>query len=154
MIKLYYTFEKAESEAFIKKSLEKFSGKTGFVIKRTENKKPYVDEEIFFSLSHSGNFTVCAVSSENIGVDAEKIRSIHNKEKILYKFMSEEKCTDDEEFFMKWTSFESRVKYFGEKITACPRTLLENVCVQTISLDEYIIAVCTKCKKHIEKERL
>ena len=154
MIKLYYTFTPIESEEFIKKALEKFSGTTDFDIKRTENGKPYVDDKIFFSLSHSSSLTICAVSNENIGADAEKVRSINNKEKILQKFLSDTKCCSDEEFFQKWTSFESRVKYFGEKITACPQALSKTLFVQTIKLDEYIIAICSKSKKQIKKEIL
>ena len=154
MIKLYYTFSPVESEEFIKKALREFSGKTDFDIKRTENGKPYVDGEIFFALSHSHTLTICAVSSENVGIDAEKVRSINKREKILHKFTAEENCLNDEEFFLKWTSFESRVKYFGEKITACPLALSENVFVQTIKLDEYIISVCSESKKHIKKEML
>ena len=48
MITLYYTFSNPDSESFIKKSLLLFSGKRDYVIKRTENGRPYVDENIFF----------------------------------------------------------------------------------------------------------
>ena len=154
MIKLYYTFDRVDSEEFIKKSLKKFSGKTDFDIKRTENGKPYADDKIFFSPSHSHSLTICAVSDENIGADAEKVRSIKNKEKILGKFLSDKNRCSDEEFFEKWTSFESRVKYFGEKITACPLALSESLFVQTIKLDEYVIAISSKSKKKIKKEIL
>ena len=154
MIKLYYTFSPVKSDEFIRQVLYKFSGKTDFNIKRTENGKPYVDEDVFFSLSHSGEITVCAVSDENVGADAEKVRSIKNKEKILRKFMSEDCVLSDEDFFKKWTSFESRVKFFGEKITACSSARSEKLFVQTINIAEYIVSVCSPAENYIEKELL
>ena len=75
MIKLYYTFSNPDSIKFIKKSLFLFSGKNDFVIKWTKNGKPYTDENIYFSLSHTDGLTVCAVSDGEIGIDAEKIRA-------------------------------------------------------------------------------
>ena len=100
MIKLYYTFSNPESDAFLKKSLHKFSGKSNFEIKRTENGKPYIDGDIHFSLSHTDSLTICAVSDKNIGADAEKIRSINNKNKILSRFAkAEKKDLSDKEFF-------------------------------------------------------
>ena len=102
MIELYYTFSNPESEAFIKKSLRKYSGKSDFLIRRTETGKPYVDGEIYFSLSHTDGLTVCAVSDKNIGVDAERIREIKNKEKIIARFMEDDvKILGEKEFFEK-----------------------------------------------------
>lgn len=155
MIKLYYTFSETGSEEFIKKALKKHSGKDGLVIKRTQNGKPYTDGEKHFSLSHTQGLTLCAVSDSPIGVDAEKIRKIKNKEKILLRFTNTDaKGIDDTEFLEKWTAFESRVKFFGEKIADCPLTLTKSTYVVTEVLDGYVVSICSQEADIIEKERI
>ncbi len=154
MIKLYYTFSNPESETFIKASLEQFTGKDNFEIKRTENGKPYTDG-IEFSLSHTDGFTVCVVSENPVGVDCEKVRSINNKEKIISRFLDETaKTINDEEFFQKWTAFESRVKYYGEKITDCPSVRKNEVFTDTFKIKNFIISVSAGTKTEIIKENL
>ena len=155
MIKLYYTFSNPDSEAFIKKALRAYGINYEFDIKRSENGKPYIEEDIFFSLSHTDGFTVCAVSDNNIGIDAEKLRSIKNKEKILFRYTGKEyKNVSDTEFFEKWTELESRVKYFGEKLMAIKKSLTEEKFVATFKIDRYIISVCSDNEENIIKERL
>jgi len=154
VIKLYYTFSTPDSKDFIKKSLFLFSGKKDFVIKRTKNGKPYTDGNIYFSLSHTDGFTVCAVSDGEIGIDAEKIRPIKNKEKVLLRFTDEKtQMLTDEAFLEKWTAFESRVKYFGEKLTVCPNAKNKQINVQTISIGEYMVSICSQKKEKIIKEK-
>jgi len=154
MIKLYYTFSNIGSTLFIRKALRAFSGENDFVIKRTESGKPYVESDIHFSLSHTDGLTICAVSDKNIGADAEKVRSIKNKNKILSRFIKTAgKDLNDKEFFEEWTRFESRVKFSGEKITSC-NNLLPDKTVTTFSLGEYIISICSEENELIEKEQL
>jgi len=154
MIKLYYTFFNFDSILFIKKALASFCGKGEYKIKRTENGKPYVDADVHFSLSHTDRLTICAVSNKNIGADAEKIREIKNKEKILSRYV--EPCNDvsDRDFFEKWTQLESRIKYFGEKLSSCPKAKIEEKHTETFDFGEYIISICSDEKEHLEMERL
>ncbi len=154
MIKLYYTFSPPESEAFIKKALSAYCGKRDFKIKRTESGKPYVEGNIFFSLSHTDGLTICAVSHKNIGADAEKIREIKNKEKILSRYIENHNEISDKEFLEKWTQFESKVKFFGEKLHCCQRAKAEEKHIETFNLGEYIISICSEEKEYIETERL
>ena len=154
MIKLYYTFSNPESETFIKASLKCFTGKDNFEIERTPNGKPYT-EGVEFSLSHTDGLTVCVVSENPVGADCEKVRNINNKERILSKFRGEtaENITD-EEFFRKWTAFESRVKYFGEKITDCPSAREKEIFTNTFGIDDFIISVSAEKETAIVKENL
>ena len=155
MIKLYYTFSTPDSNAFIQKSLAQFCGGGEFQIKRTENGKPYVDADVEFSLSHTNGLTVCAVSRKPVGIDAERLRSIKNKEKILRRYTGEEtENISDVEFFERWTLFESRVKYSGEKIIGCPLEKIYDNHTETFALGEYIISVCSAEAEKIEKERI
>lgn len=152
MIKLYYTYQKCDSEAFIKEALKRFCGKTDFIIKRTKRGKPFVEEsDIHFSLSHSGTLTLCAVGEKPLGVDVEKNRTFKHEEKILKRFTGE---TENGNFLEKWTAFESRVKYFGESILDCPRAKSERLEVMTFDFGEYTVSVCSEEKEEIKKERI
>ena len=86
--------------------------------------KPYLVDypEIFFNLSHSGNWIVCAISDREIGVDVEQIRDIGYMPAIVEKMFSpsERMQVMDLEgfagldmFFSVWTLKESFVKYLG-----------------------------------------
>ena len=144
MIKLYYTFSNPESETFIKASLKCFTGKEHFVISRTENGKPFTDGAEF-SLSHTDGLTICAVSDKPVGADCEKVRSINNKERILARFLKmQAENSTDKEFFEKWTTFESRVKLFGEKSVDCPSVFEKDVFTQIIEIDGFIVAVSSE----------
>ncbi len=86
------------------------------------NAKPYIeDKDIYFNISHSGEYAICAVSYENIGCDIEKISDFNIK--TAEKFFSK-KETDiikseldydkrKELFYRFWTAKESYVKYLG-----------------------------------------
>lgn len=155
MIELYYTFSNPDSEEFIKKALKAYGINNNYDIKRSKNGKPYIEEEIYFSLSHTDAFTVCAVSDKNIGIDAERLRHVKNKEKILLRFTGEEyKNLSDEAFLKKWTEIESRIKYFGEKLSTFSKKETEEKFVTTFKIDEYIVSVCSDNEEDIKKERL
>ena len=71
-----------------------------------------------FSLSHSGNIAVCAISDENVGIDVEA--EIKYKAKISERFFSAGEiqrlrvaCDKDAEFGRIWTAKESALKYLG-----------------------------------------
>lgn len=53
---------------------------TAIVFYKNEHDKPYLkDLSCHFNISHSGNFVVCAISENEIGIDIEKIRPIDLK---------------------------------------------------------------------------
>ena len=63
--------------------LEKY-GVKDFSLMREDNGKPYLDF-CKVSLSHSGDMAVCAISSNEVGIDIERIRNItpRNKYKLF-----------------------------------------------------------------------
>lgn len=85
--------------------------------------KPYLKENrLFFNLSHSGEYVLCAVGDKELGCDIEKIRDADFK--IAERFFSEdenkmlnavsEKKPKTELFFRIWTLKESYVKAVGK----------------------------------------
>lgn len=93
-----------------------------------EHGKPYLkktDSPLFFNISHSGDFVVCAFSDTEIGVDIERInearlavagRFFHPEENQELLNCPEEKR--NELFFRYWSGKESFLKYMGTGLSA------------------------------------
>lgn len=81
------------------------------------NGKPHLydgEEEIRFSLSHSGDYAVCAISDIPIGVDIEKIEDY--KPEIASRFFNKSELKyikDADTFYRIWTLKESYIKTVG-----------------------------------------
>ncbi len=106
--------------------------------KKNNYGKPYFENNnIFFNISHSGNYAVCALSNQEIGIDIEKIRDINATGLSRKVFSDLEKkyfeCSKNpiDDFFRIWTLKESYMKArgLGFKIG------LKNF---TIQIDKYI----------------
>lgn len=86
-----------------------------------ENGKPYIDgEKTYFSLSHSGNIALCAVSDNEVGADVQEIkplkrdisaRILTDSEAAALRTLSEDEKTDF--LFRIWTEKESVMKFSG-----------------------------------------
>ena len=144
-----------------------------------EHGKPKV-ERLEFSLSHSGNLVLCAVSEEPVGCDVEEIRKAPERvaeryfscgeQEYLSQFAEEEY---DRAFFRLWTMKESYVKMTGEGmglpfsvyellVDACAslgyessaRVLrngeVQDCYISEISLQGYIISICAESSAHME----
>lgn len=92
------------------------------------NGKPYLqDYPLYFNLSHSGNYAVCAVSPREVGVDIQEYKQV-NLERLARRFFSEEEqsmlkaCANGKEqcrlFYQLWTRKEAYGKLTGEGIAA------------------------------------
>lgn len=90
--------------------------------------KPYFENiPLFFSLSHSGEYVLCAVSRQEVGADIQRIQSA-DVLKLANRFFSEpecralERCESDREqqglFFGLWSRKEAYGKLTGEGVTA------------------------------------
>ncbi len=67
-------------------------------IKYTSNGKPYLENnDIFFSLSHSGEYAACVTAHKPAGIDIQKIVDI--KESVIARF-----CTEREQQYLKDSS--------------------------------------------------
>ncbi len=87
-----------------------FLGLTCGRIEKTERGKPYFPDQpsLFFSLSHTDGYVVCAVGDEPCGVDIEAEREI--SEKIRDRFLG---GASAEEAVRRWTERESYGKLEG-----------------------------------------
>lgn len=111
--------------------------------------KPFCkNADIEFSISHSGDFAVCAVSDRPIGIDIQKI--VPYNEKIAKRVCSDEElktiknsCDKAKEFIKIWTKKEAALKrdeksIFSKDIKNC---LLDKA-VKTIEFSDYIVSIC------------
>lgn len=88
-------------------------------IKLTANNKPeYADKNIHFNLSHTGDYVVCAISENAVGVDIEHTRK--NYLKVARRFFTDNECRwigeDENRFLRIWTLKEAYSKYTGQGI--------------------------------------
>lgn len=115
-------------EALVRFALKKYWNLTSedYRIDRGEKGKPFIVgvENVFFNISHSGDYVVCAVSDREIGIDIEKRakarmevagRFFHGEEVAQLKMLEEYK--QDQLFFNYWSVKESFLKYIGTGLT-------------------------------------
>ena len=98
-------------EGLIREMLAQKLGKApqDIVITRNDDGKP-LTEGIFFSISHSGDMVLCAISERPVGVDIERLRPVPAR-------LADRLGTrDPEDFFHLWTRMEARMKCCGGTI--------------------------------------
>jgi len=123
-----------------------------------KNGKPYWEEvPLYFSLSHSGKYVLCAVSEQEIGADIQEMKQ-DGWRKTAERYFSKEEldalknCDSEEEerklFFRLWTRKEARGKLTGQGVA---EMLSENMLeegninwLEPVAPDGYAIAVCVQ----------
>ena len=112
----------------LRESAKLFGATTGLSVQedapllRTERGKPYFGGEVVsFSITHSGDYWICAMGANPLGVDLQDERTC-KKEAIARRFFHplEQNFLQEnnwEPFFSVWAAKESYVKLTGEGIT-------------------------------------
>lgn len=118
--------------------------------------KPYLKDhpDVHFSLSHSVNIAMCAVSDTTVGCDVQYVKNITARVAKRFFTPNEQSkianATDaQDEFTRIWVLKESYVKYLGLGISACPLTsfdideIASTVILTEHSFADYRAAVCS-----------
>jgi len=134
-------------KAAIKKSFGIETTKLEFTV--SENGKPYCSShpDIYFNISHSGEYVVCAVSKVPVGVDIEKPRKYNPRlaERVCSQKEMEqiETCSDKSvEFIKLWTRKEAVLKMLGTGISnADIKNCLKNQNTETFFHSDYCISI-------------
>lgn len=120
MTDLYFSFRPFSPEQFARMILERYYSLSGVRFLRSPAGKPYIPgNPVCFSLSHSRDLTLLAVSPEETGADCEwlggKLRPA-----VLSRFPDPEKAEirSDRDFLFHWTVREAYVKYLGSTLAA------------------------------------
>lgn len=134
----------------------------GSEIKIDNNGKPYTSD-LFFNISHSGDYAVFVANDKVIGIDIQKIREV--KTSLINHTMSESeksKIKNSEDFILAWTQKESLLKCVGTGIItdvkSVPALCGENIeyngqqfITQSMKFEDYIISITYQGdKKEIE----
>lgn len=152
-------------EMLARRGINALSGmaENDIVFARTENGKPYaVDSDIYFSISHSKEFVVCAVGHEEIGIDIEQIRKVEPRITDIsctetdkeYIFGGKDKSALDadmlERFFEVWTAKEAYLKYIGTGIMGLKTVSYEDIkpFCKTYNECGYMITIFSKQDFH------
>ena len=96
-----------------------------------ENGKPYVEgNPFYFSISHSGDYAVCAISDRPVGVDVEKERELSESFKARFA-----------ESVTEWTKKESKGKLTGKGVSDDSDT--SDYIFTHEKTDGYVVTVCS-----------
>lgn len=88
----------------------------GLVVERSANNKPYfANSDLRFSLSHSGDYFACVISSAEVGIDIETKKVPQDKVELISKrfFKSDEQAfvsKNTKNFLKVWTAKEAYTK--------------------------------------------
>ena len=114
--------------------------------------KPYAEGlDIHFSLSHSGNLAVCAISDKPVGIDVEQTKKANfnvarrcfTKAELQYVLSRKEKS--QQRFFEVWTKKEAYVKLLGTGIQDFLKfNVVGNKTIDTIFYQNYTVSVARK----------
>ncbi|MBC7887442.1 MAG: 4'-phosphopantetheinyl transferase superfamily protein [Ferruginibacter sp.] len=102
-------------------------------IKYAEFEKPYFDDHLHFNISHSGQYTVCAISRTNLaGIDVEEIKQIPliDFTDFFYEEEWQEVLNADNRlnsFYTLWTKKEAFLKVIGAGLNVpLNKVIIEN----------------------------
>ena len=90
-----------------------------FTLQKNSYGKPFIDQKVFFNLSHSGQYVICAFHKKEIGIDIEEISDTETDE-FENIFSDQEKLVLNSSpnplktFFRYWTIKESVIKAEGK----------------------------------------
>ena len=137
-------------EILARTAISEITGKTKeeLVFELKKSGKPFCkNAETEFSISHSGEFAVCAVSEKPVGIDIQKITEYN--EKTAERVCSEEElyairksAQKSREFIKIWTKKEAVLKR-DEKSIFSPdiKTCLKGECVKTFEFSDYFVSI-------------
>ncbi|NMA06597.1 MAG: 4'-phosphopantetheinyl transferase superfamily protein [Ruminococcaceae bacterium] len=118
-----YTGSKELVFSMAKKYCNEFSVERPDKIIRNNHGKPFFSgrDDLFFSLSHSGDYVGIAFSQNNVGFDIQVHRK-QNYNRIAKRFFSSSEYSFVEQkgeiaFFDIWSAKESYVKYIGQGLS-------------------------------------
>lgn len=135
---------------------------TGFLVKRilekhgltkqnlffTSDNKPYINDQLFISISHSGKYACVAESAHPVGIDLQEnigyLKSI--EEKFFSDIEQQEIDGDIHKFYYVWCRKEAYIKVFGVKNLREIPLHLDNYFYLDFSLDFHYGSVLTQDK--------
>lgn len=95
-----------------------------YTVRYSDDEKPLLicDKNLYFNISHSGDYVVLAVSDEEVGCDIQEIRPYNPKVAVRHYCenetrLIEESGSQDRVFIRLWALKESILKFTGKGIS-------------------------------------
>lgn len=133
------------------RGFEELYQKTNVKIEFNQYGKPNCDF-CFFSISHSKEYVVCALSDQPIGIDIQKNTHIEYRDR--YKFFTDkESCYVNQnidflsqKYLEIFTKKEAAIKMLGLSLSRCSQidTFLDLYNFKTDIYDDFVITICTQ----------
>lgn len=154
------------ADALCRKAISDFCGisPADIVFEYNENGKPYAKGlPVYFSISHSGDFAVCAVSDCEVGIDIEKKRPVRLQISDKFATEKEKKYINSSQngFFEIWTLKEAYFKCIGTGLSKDIKNISFDISKDGIKCSEngYDFSfheidkeyICSVCKKTAHK---
>ena len=147
MIKIYVANKTAypTSESYIRSVLETFYGITAPTILKTENGKPYLENNpVHFSLSHTKEKIFLAVANFPVGIDAEKSDRIID-ETVAKRYFHAERFESPKALLRKWIKTESKVKFLGSTLAKeLSHPTEQELFFSFHETDDHVVCVCSE----------
>lgn len=157
---------RALTDILIKESLRASGIEAGNIL-RTDKGKPYIaggkdaagERDVFFSVSHSGDFFACLIADVPVGIDVQQHRNVA-AERISRRYFTDEECryieeNGDDGFFFIWARKEAYSKYTGlgleEILHGTP--VLDRIDVEFIDFKLEKGMYCSCCRKIVKEKR-
>jgi 4'-phosphopantetheinyl transferase len=113
-------------EISVNQAIKSYNAAYNYSVAVSENEKPYFSEmpELFFNLSHSGNYAACIVSDKPCGIDIEGNRKIKTSvakrfftpKEYRWIYEASDASIQTERFLRLWTLKEAYSKMTGSGI--------------------------------------
>lgn len=146
---LQYKFLEQQQHTFFGKKLLQYiiqQHKKSYTLEQLQfikNQKPFLANDFYFNISHSGNYVLIAYSSnQDIGIDIEKHRTIDIN--IFKKYFNNEEWQNiqdaknkEEQFFDYWTIKEAAIKCDGRGVEILSKTNIFDA--SSLICDEFIL---------------
>lgn len=154
--------ESVAAKALLCRLLEEKFAITDFIVDCDAKGKPYIaDSHIFFNLSHSGNFVMCAVGEGRVGCDIQRIGSCNIK--VAKRFFTdgefsalEDSSQSDYDFTRLWALKESALKFSGDGISGGldrydfsvyyekDEFTIDGMHFNVYEMPDYVISICSE----------
>lgn len=112
------------------------------IYSKNNNGKPcFVNQEdIYFNVSHSGKYVVCAIYDSKIGVDIQEIKDF-NLNVANYICNTNENVTNSSELTKLWSQKEAVLKKYGLGLAGDIKNCLKNEYTQSIKIENYWLSI-------------
>ena len=114
-------------------------------IKVSKKERPFINDEIDFNISHSGNYIICVIAENaKVGIDIEKHRTL--KTNIADRYFDKNECHEidtsedaTKSFFDLWSLKESAIKCDGRGVEVLSKTHKQYQTENLIKCDDALL---------------